>query len=121
MLRGHIAHQRSGRRRVLSSINAGATRLYVRLDPMAYVMATSSGPSPTQGAESKACTCVSTEPLHNPRSFSFRNPAGVRTYPGAPDLYVYRGPVTLSGGPVLLRHGAYPRHMAPFGPPIRWS
>jgi hypothetical protein len=38
MLRGHVAHQRSGRRRVLSSINAGATRLYARLGPMAYVM-----------------------------------------------------------------------------------
>jgi hypothetical protein len=38
MLRGHVARQRSGRRRVLSSINAGATRLYVRLGPMAYVM-----------------------------------------------------------------------------------
>jgi hypothetical protein len=31
-------HQRSGRRRVLSSINAGATWLYLRLGPMAYVM-----------------------------------------------------------------------------------
>jgi hypothetical protein len=38
MLRGHVARQRSGRRRVLSSINAGATRLYIRLGPMAYVM-----------------------------------------------------------------------------------
>jgi hypothetical protein len=38
MLRGHVARQRSGRRRVLSSINARATRLYVRLGPMAYVM-----------------------------------------------------------------------------------
>jgi hypothetical protein len=47
--------------------------------------------------ESKAYTRVSTRPLHTPRSFSFRNPAGVRTYPGAPDLYVYRGPVTLCG------------------------
>jgi hypothetical protein len=37
------------------------------------------------------------------------------------DLYVYRGPVTLCGGPVLLRHDAFPRHVAPFGPPIRWS
>jgi hypothetical protein len=71
--------------------------------------------------ESKACTHVSTGPLHIPRSFSFRNPAGVRTYPGAPDLYVYRGPVTLCGGPALLRHGVFPCHVAPFGPPIRWS
>jgi hypothetical protein len=71
---------------------------------------------PAWGVESKACTRVSTGPLHTPRSFSFRNPAGVRTYPGAPDLYVYRGLVT-----VLLRHGAFPRHVAPFGLPIWWS
>jgi hypothetical protein len=38
MLRGHVARQHSGRRRVLSSINAGAARLYVRLGSMAYVM-----------------------------------------------------------------------------------
>jgi hypothetical protein len=82
--------------------------------------ATSSGPSPTQGAEIKACTRVSTGPLHTPRSL-FRDPAGVQTYPGAPDLYVYRGPVTFRGGPVLLRHGAFPRHVTPFGLPIRWS
>jgi hypothetical protein len=82
---------------------------------------TSSGSSPVREVESKARTRVSTGPLHTPRSFSFRNPAGVRTYPGAPDLYVYRGPVTLCGGPALLRHGAFPCHVAPFGPPIRWS
>jgi hypothetical protein len=74
-----------------------------------------------QGAEIKVCTRVSTGPLHTPRSFLFRNPTGVRTYPGALDLYVYRGPVTFCGGPVLLRHDAFPRHVAPFGPPIRWS
>jgi hypothetical protein len=78
--------------------------------------ATSSRPSPAWGAESKACTRVSTGPLHTPRSFLVRNPAGVRTYPGAPDLYVYRGPVTLCGAPVLLRHGAFPRHVAPLWP-----
>ena len=38
MLRGNVARQRSGRRRDLSSINAGVARLYVRLGPMAYVM-----------------------------------------------------------------------------------
>jgi hypothetical protein len=40
MLRGHVARQRGGRRRVLSAINAEAARLYgpyVRLDPLAYV------------------------------------------------------------------------------------
>jgi hypothetical protein len=48
-------------------------------------------------AGSKACTRVNTGPLHTSRSFSVRNPATVWTYPGAPDLYVYRGPVTLCG------------------------
>jgi hypothetical protein len=33
-----LAHQRSGRRRVLSLINAGAARLHVRFGPIAYVM-----------------------------------------------------------------------------------
>jgi hypothetical protein len=40
MLRGHVACQRGGRRRVLSAINAVAARLdgpYVRLGPLAYV------------------------------------------------------------------------------------
>jgi hypothetical protein len=44
--------------------------------------------------EGKAHTRVSTGPLHTPGSFSFRDPAGVRTYPEALDLYVYRGPVS---------------------------
>jgi hypothetical protein len=38
MLRGHVARQRSGRRRVFSLINAGAARLFVRVGPVAYVM-----------------------------------------------------------------------------------
>jgi hypothetical protein len=38
MLRGHVARQRSGRRRVFSSINAGVARLFVRVGPVAYVM-----------------------------------------------------------------------------------
>jgi hypothetical protein len=83
--------------------------------------ATSSGSSPVREVESKACTRISTGPLHTPRSFSFRNPAGVRNCPEAPDVYVYRGPMTLCGGPTLLRHGAFPFHVAPFGPPIRRS
>jgi hypothetical protein len=40
MLRGHVARQRGGRRRVLSAINAEEARLYgpyVRLGPLAYV------------------------------------------------------------------------------------
>jgi hypothetical protein len=38
MLRGHVARQRSGRRHVFFSINAGATQLFVRVAPVAYVM-----------------------------------------------------------------------------------
>jgi hypothetical protein len=43
------------------------------------------------------------------------------------DLPRGSGPVCLQGpgdllwGPVLLRHGAFPRHVAPFGSPVRWS
>ena len=83
--------------------------------------ATSSGSPPEREVEGKARTRVSTGPLHTPRSFSFRNPAEVRTYPGAPDLYVYRGPVAFCGDPALLRRGAFPCHVAPFGLPIRWG
>jgi hypothetical protein len=38
--------------------------------------------------EGKARTRVSTGPLHIPGSSLFRDPAGVRTYPETPDLYV---------------------------------
>jgi hypothetical protein len=38
ILRGHVVRQRSGRRRVFSSINAGAARLFIRVGPVAYVM-----------------------------------------------------------------------------------
>jgi hypothetical protein len=40
MLREHVARQRGGRRRVLSTVNAEAARLcgpYVRLGPLVYV------------------------------------------------------------------------------------
>jgi hypothetical protein len=71
--------------------------------------------------EGKARTRVSTGPLHTPGSFSFRDPAGVRTYPEAPDLYVYRGPVSFCGGPDLLRCDVFLCHVAPFGLPIWWG
>jgi hypothetical protein len=57
MLRGHVARQRGGRRRVLSAINARVARLYgpyVRLGPLAYVTGHkprgSSGSPPERGA-----------------------------------------------------------------------
>jgi hypothetical protein len=62
---------------------------------MAYVMGHTQWAFACAG--SKACIRVSTGPLHTPRSFSVWNPAEVWTYSGAPDLYVYRGSVTLCG------------------------
>jgi hypothetical protein len=50
--------------------------------------ATSSGSPPEREVEGKARTRVSTGPLLIPGSSSFRDPAEVRTYPEAPDLYV---------------------------------
>jgi hypothetical protein len=88
MLRGHIARQRSGRRRVLSSINAGAARLHVRFGLLLMPWAISSGSPPEREVEGKAQTRLSIGPLLIPGSFSFWDPAGVRIYPKAPDLYV---------------------------------
>jgi hypothetical protein len=79
--------------------------------------ATSSGSPPEREVESKARIRVSTGPLHTPESSSFWDPAGVRTYPEAPDLYVYKGPVSFYGGPDLLRCGVSPRF--PSGDPSR--
>jgi hypothetical protein len=57
MLRGRVARQHGGRRRVLSAINAEAAQLYgpyVRLGPLAYVTGLkpcgSSGSPPERGA-----------------------------------------------------------------------
>ena len=70
MLRGHVARQRGGRRRVLSAINAETARLYgpyVRLGPLAYVTGlkprSSSGSPSERGAQGKAWTRVGTGPL----------------------------------------------------------
>jgi hypothetical protein len=83
--------------------------------------ATSSGSPPEREVEGKARARVSTRPLHTPGSSSFRDPAGVRTYPEAPDLYVYRGLVSFCGGPDLLRCGVFSCHVVPFGLPSRWG
>jgi hypothetical protein len=83
--------------------------------------ATSSGSPSEREAEGKARTRVSAGPMHTLGPFSFRDPAGVRTYPEAPDLYVYRGPVSLCEGPALLGCGVFPCHVEPFGLPIRWG
>jgi hypothetical protein len=64
MLRGHVARQRSGRRRV-SSINAGAARLYVRFGPMAYVMGHKQRVSARAGSEGQGLdTCQHRTPTH---------------------------------------------------------
>jgi hypothetical protein len=83
--------------------------------------ATSSGFPPEREAEGKARTRVSAGPLHTIWSFLFRDPAGVRTHLGVPDLYVYRGPVSFRWGPASLGCGVFPCHVAPFGLPIRWG
>jgi hypothetical protein len=88
MLRGHVTCQRSGRRRVLSSINAGAARLRVRFGPIAYVMGHKQRVPREEDVKGKAQTHVSTGPLLTSGSFSSPDPAEVRTYPEAPDLYV---------------------------------
>jgi hypothetical protein len=83
--------------------------------------ATSSGFPPEREAEGKARTRVSAGPLHTLGSFSFWDPTGVRTHPGVPDLYVYRGLVSFRGGSASLGCGVFPCHVAPFGLPIRWG
>jgi hypothetical protein len=117
MLRGHVAHQRGGRQRVLSAINARAARLYgpyVRLGPLAYVTGhkprASSGSLPKRGAWGKAWTRVSTGPLLMPGSSPSRDLAKAWTLLGgtwgppegpvlpslgAPDLYVQGSGVSL--------------------------
>jgi hypothetical protein len=65
MLRGHVAHQRSGRRRVFSSINAGAARLFVRFGPVAYVMDHKQRVSAYAGSgEQGPHTCQHRTPAH---------------------------------------------------------
>jgi hypothetical protein len=96
MLRGHVACQRSGRRRVLSSINAGATRLYVRLGPMAYVM----------GHKQRAFACAGSgeQGLHTCQHRTLAYPKvllGLEPYRGS-DLPRGSGPVCIQGPGDLL-------------------
>jgi hypothetical protein len=121
MLRGRVARQRSGRRHILSSINAGVTRLYVRLDPMAYVMghkqrAFACAESGEQGLH----TCQHRTPAY-PKVLLVPEPCRGLDLPRGSGPVCLQGPGDLLWGPVLLRHGAFPRHVAPFGSPVRWS
>jgi hypothetical protein len=75
MLRGRVARQRGGRRRILSAINAKTAQLYgpyVRPGPLAYVTGHKprgrGGSPPERGAYSKVWTRVGTGPLPVPGS-----------------------------------------------------
>jgi hypothetical protein len=125
ILRGHVAHQRSSRRHVVSSINAGAVWLFVRVDPVAYVMGHKQRVSALAGSGGEARTRVSAGPLHTPGSSSLRDPVGVQTYPEAPDSYIgvwcsfvgvrpYRGVVSF---PATWRPLACPSGGVRRGPP----
>jgi hypothetical protein len=93
MLRGHIARQRGGRRRVLSAINAKAAWLYgpcVRLGPLAYV----TGHKPRDSSGSRRA-----RPGHvlAPDPYSCRGPPRPRTLP-RPEPYS-KGPGAYSRDP----------------------
>jgi hypothetical protein len=125
MLRGHVVCQRGGRRRVFSTINAEAARRYgprVRPSPLAYVTGHkprgSNGFLPERGAQGKAWTRVSTEPLLKPGSSPSRDLAKARTLlggtwglpegPGVPSweprTCMHRGPVPYCGGLDPMMH-----------------
>jgi hypothetical protein len=116
MLRGHIAHQCGGRRRVLSIINAEAAQRYgprVRPSPLAYVTGhkprDSSRFLPERGAQGRVWTRVSTGPLLKPGSSPSRDLARRDLGPtrgtqhaflGAPDSYAQGSSVLLcASGP----------------------
>jgi hypothetical protein len=103
MLRGRVARQRGGRRRVLSAINAKTAQLYgpyVRLGPLAYVTGhkpRGRGGSPHErGAYNKVWTRVGTGPLPVLGSSPSRNFAEARTSLGG------GGPGTHPGDPTCL-------------------
>jgi hypothetical protein len=105
MLRGHVARQHGGRRRVLFAINAEAARRYgphVRPSPLAYVTGHR----------------VSTGPLLKPGSSLSRDLAKARTLlggtwglPEGPDMpswelraCTHRGPASYCGGQDPMMH-----------------
>jgi hypothetical protein len=125
MLRGHVARQCGGRRRVLSTINAEAVRRYgphVKPSPLAYVTGHkprgNSGSLPERGAQGRAWTRVSTGPLLKLGSSPSRDLAKARTLlggtwglpegPGMPSWELRtctpRGPVSYCGGPDPMMH-----------------
>jgi hypothetical protein len=119
MLRGHVARQRSGRRRVFSSINAGAARLFVMVGLVAYVIGLCLSGKRRQGLH----TCQRRTPTHT-RVLLAPGPCWPLDLPEGSGL-VYRGPMSFCGAPALLGCGVSPCHVASFGLPIRrdqtWS
>jgi hypothetical protein len=113
MLRGHVARQCGGRRRVLSAINAEAAQRYgprVRPSPLAYVMGHkprgSSGFLPEWGVQGMAWMRVSTGPLVKPGS----SPFGTLLRPGSysAGLGAYpRDPTCLLGSSGLVCTGVW--------------
>ena len=98
MLRGHVARQRSGRWRILSSINAGVVRLYVRLGPMAYVMGHKQRVSAWAGSEGQGLdTCQHRTPTHA-RVLLVSGPCWGSDLTRRLQTYTYRGPVSFCGG-----------------------
>jgi hypothetical protein len=119
MLRGHVARQRSGRRHVFSSINAGAARLHVRFRPGSLCR----GPQATGlhlsgkwrarlGHVSAPDPCSYQGPPRSGTLLRFGSIRGLRTH-------MYRSLVSFCGGPNLLGCVVFPCHVAPFGLPMR--
>jgi hypothetical protein len=86
MLRGHVARQRSGRRRVLSSINVGAARLHVRFGPVAYVISHRQRVSAWAGSGGQGPdTCQHRTPAHT-RVLLVPGPCWGSDLPGGSEL-----------------------------------
>jgi hypothetical protein len=115
MLRGHVARQRSGRRRVLSSINVGAARLHVRFGPVAYVISHRQRVSAWAGSGGQGPdTCQHRTPAHT-RVLLVPGPCWGSDLPGGSELIC----VLLCGGPDLLGCVVFSCHVTPFGLPMR--
>jgi hypothetical protein len=91
MLRGHVARQRSGRRRVFSSINVGAARLLVRFGPVAYVMGHKQRVSAWAGSGGQGPhTCQHRTPAHT-RVLLVPVPCWSSDLPGGSELVCIQG------------------------------
>ena len=117
MLRGHVARQCSGRRRVFSSINAGAARLRpggLCHGPQAVGLHLSGKWRARPAHVSVPDPCTHQGP---PRSGTLLEFGPTWRLP----TYMYRGPVSFCGGLDLLGCVVFSCHVAPFGLPMRWG